>query len=149
MKTYENDGNVDYEDLRGGGISEVKGYGPCDTCKEPDRWMKFEMACPACSNRSTGSWYHDKDGCRGSYMEMSNKGILKCYKCSLALNMANWRFDCSAHGGGYRAMNEDSWRKAMGIALTLPKADRLTNQVVMELNRFVTNHPEKFGFSGY
>ena len=37
MKTYENDGNVDYEDLRGGGISEVKGYGPCDTCKEPDR----------------------------------------------------------------------------------------------------------------
>ena len=29
MKSYENDGNVNYADLRGGGIGEVKGYGPC------------------------------------------------------------------------------------------------------------------------
>lgn len=29
MKTYENDGNVNYDDLSGGDISEVKGYGSC------------------------------------------------------------------------------------------------------------------------
>jgi hypothetical protein len=29
MKTYENDGSVNYDDLNGGSISEVKGYGPC------------------------------------------------------------------------------------------------------------------------
>jgi hypothetical protein len=29
MKSYENDGNVNYDDLSGGNVSEVKGYGPC------------------------------------------------------------------------------------------------------------------------
>lgn len=28
MKTYENDGNLNYADLNGGSIGEVKGYGP-------------------------------------------------------------------------------------------------------------------------
>jgi len=31
MKTYERDERVNYDDLSGGGISEVKGYGPCLT----------------------------------------------------------------------------------------------------------------------
>ena len=30
MKTYENDGNVNYDDLSGGGVGESKGYGPCN-----------------------------------------------------------------------------------------------------------------------
>ena len=29
MKTYENDGSVNYDDLNSSDISEVKGYGPC------------------------------------------------------------------------------------------------------------------------
>jgi len=29
MKSYENDGNLNYDDLSGGGVGEVKGYGPC------------------------------------------------------------------------------------------------------------------------
>jgi len=29
MKTYENDGNVNYDDLSVGDVSEVRGYGPC------------------------------------------------------------------------------------------------------------------------
>src|SRR3954447_1091060 len=29
MKNYENDGNLNYDDLNGSGISEAKGYGPC------------------------------------------------------------------------------------------------------------------------
>ena|ERR1043166_10175480 len=29
MKTYENDGNLNYDDLKGDGLGEVKGYGPC------------------------------------------------------------------------------------------------------------------------
>jgi len=28
MKTYENDGNLNYDDLNGGSIGEAKGYGP-------------------------------------------------------------------------------------------------------------------------
>jgi hypothetical protein len=29
MKTYESDGSLNYADLSGGGIGEVKGHGPC------------------------------------------------------------------------------------------------------------------------
>jgi len=31
MKTYESDDNLSYDDLSGGGIGEVKGYGPTYT----------------------------------------------------------------------------------------------------------------------
>jgi hypothetical protein len=30
MKTYENDGNLNYDDLNGGSVGEVERYGPCD-----------------------------------------------------------------------------------------------------------------------
>ena len=29
MKTYESDGNLNYDDLNGGNVGEAKGYGPC------------------------------------------------------------------------------------------------------------------------
>lgn len=29
LKTYESDGSLDYDDLVGGDVGEVKGYGPC------------------------------------------------------------------------------------------------------------------------
>jgi hypothetical protein len=29
MKSYENDSNVNYDDLNSGDVGEVKGYGPC------------------------------------------------------------------------------------------------------------------------
>lgn len=29
METYENDGNLSYEDLIGGDMGEARGYGPC------------------------------------------------------------------------------------------------------------------------
>jgi hypothetical protein len=128
-----------------------KGYGPCDICGKDEAWMDFKMSCPAkyCTDNSPDYWYHASFRCLGSRMEISNKGILRCKGCRLAYNMANWEFACSEHGGGYREMNEDSWRKAMGDALRMPKSDRITNQVIMQLNIYVTNHPEKFGFSSF
>src|SRR6185437_10042762 len=60
MKTYENDGNVNYDDLISGGIGEGKGYGPCApsycscdcprgdcNCKSNERFVKLLMPCPA------------------------------------------------------------------------------------------------------
>jgi len=34
MKSYESDGNLNYDDLKGGSIGEVRGCGPCtsDNC---------------------------------------------------------------------------------------------------------------------
>jgi len=35
MKSYENDGNLNYDDLNSDSVGEVKGYGPC-TWNNPD-----------------------------------------------------------------------------------------------------------------
>ena len=43
MKTYEYDANLNYDDLSGGGIGEVKGYGPCNTCGNPNITFKLAM----------------------------------------------------------------------------------------------------------
>jgi len=47
MKTYESDGNSNYDDLNSGDVGESKGYGPCGTCNKPVRTIEFKMACPA------------------------------------------------------------------------------------------------------
>ena len=39
MKTYESDGNLNYDDLNGG-LDEVKGYGPCYRCS-----VRYDCNC--------------------------------------------------------------------------------------------------------
>jgi len=41
MKTYENDGSLNYDDLSDGSVSEVKGYGPCHSCG--NRNLQFRL----------------------------------------------------------------------------------------------------------
>jgi hypothetical protein len=36
METYENDGSLNYDDLSGGSVGEVKGYGPCYVCDKDE-----------------------------------------------------------------------------------------------------------------
>src|SRR4051794_26212017 len=43
MKTYETDDNLNYADLSGGDVGEVKGYGPCSSCSGSNRNLKFEL----------------------------------------------------------------------------------------------------------
>lgn len=64
IKGYENDGNLSYDDLSGGNLGEVKGYGPCSgscrcncprsdcNCESGERYVKVYMPCPAdgCGN---------------------------------------------------------------------------------------------------
>jgi hypothetical protein len=58
MKTYENDGNLNYDDLRGGSVGESKGHGPCSskycTCYASSGYAPLYMKCPYCSR-------HDRD----------------------------------------------------------------------------------------
>jgi hypothetical protein len=54
----------------------------------------------------------------------------------------NWNFACSKHEGDYREMAQDSWEISMSIALATGKATQTTK----DLNVYVTNHPEEFGF---
>jgi len=59
MKTYENDANLNYDDLNGGNVGEAKGYGPCRrynsycNCDSDERWADLVVACPAKGCMST------------------------------------------------------------------------------------------------
>jgi len=55
MKTYENDGNLNYDDLNSGKMDEVKGYGPCsdyrcygsNACEPGESFYPLYTSCPA------------------------------------------------------------------------------------------------------
>jgi hypothetical protein len=61
MKTYENDGNLNYDDLKSGNIGEAEGYGPCSpsycsgcdcsrsdcNCRSGEKFVKLYISCPA------------------------------------------------------------------------------------------------------
>jgi|SRR6185312_5689825 len=67
VKTYE--GSVNYADLNGGDVGEVKGYGPCSpsycnncscprsdcNCESGERYIKLCMPCPAVKKDSYGN----------------------------------------------------------------------------------------------
>ncbi|PWU06981.1 MAG: hypothetical protein C5B43_01000 [Verrucomicrobia bacterium] len=74
MKTYENDGSVNYDDLRVYDICMCRGYGPCDgywscgdsrcsgsnACLRNERFFDLKTPCPAadCPKRQTGPTTH-------------------------------------------------------------------------------------------
>jgi len=98
MKSYENDGNLNYDDLSGGSVGEVKGYGPCYVCDEPTRWTYLKVGCPAIGcpkkDKPASHWYH---WC-GGRAEISNKAMIKCENCySANFHMSEWNFICSSH----------------------------------------------------
>jgi hypothetical protein len=56
MKTYESDGSLNYDDLSGGGLGEVEGYGPCHKycgydnkncmCYVGEEYVALYLTCP-------------------------------------------------------------------------------------------------------
>ena len=94
MKSYEGDSKVNYDDLSGGGVGEVKGYGPCEH-SNPDcthfayqspPWVQLYLACPAtgCPNRQCYSWVHSS--CEKPIYISTNLD-LKCVRCNNPSNM--------------------------------------------------------------
>jgi hypothetical protein len=47
LKNYKNDGSFNYDDLSGGSVGEVEGYGPCSVCSKDTVWIDLYIACPA------------------------------------------------------------------------------------------------------
>jgi len=87
MKTYE--GDVNYDDLNGGDVGEVGGYGPCRVCSQPTKSVAFKLACPAvyCDDKEPGYWSHV--GCGDSRMQITNKGDISCDSCGVSYSMVN------------------------------------------------------------
>jgi hypothetical protein len=161
MKTYESDGNLNYDDLKGGGVDEEKGYGPCRSsycndcscplsscrCRTNEKFVKLWSVCPAvdCEVRGISTtpshWIHSSDG---EYTWMSNQARIRCQGCGVVDRMTKWRFRCSAHKGDkdpYRRVDPDSIDAALAWSLTVKK-DNSTSQVVRELIRWILDGKE-------
>ena len=162
MKTYENDGNLNYADLSGGDVGEAKGYGPCRSsycndcscplsscsCKTSEGFVKLWTVCPAIEcdvrgiSKTPSHWVHSSDG---EYTWMSNQARIRCQGCGVLAHMTKWRFRCSAHRGEnqYRKVGRESFYEALGWSLIMQK-DNKTNQVVADLTDWIRKHPEEW-----
>jgi len=122
MKTYG--GNVNYDDLIGGEVGEVKGYGPCHysnadcTHYTSEGWIQLYLGCPAvdCRDRfregSASTWVHHN--C--DYPIYISKNLeIKCIKCNRPSNMLNWNFNCytDRHKGGFRETSYEIFANAL------------------------------------
>ena len=140
MKDYKTDENLNYDDLNGGDVGPREGYGPCGVCKKAEQYVDLKVACFSCSNPHVSTWYHDKDGCRSSNTQISNKAYIKCKSCGTDRHMSNWNFECSWHRGKPQSINRKAYNKAMSIALGMDDC----SQVVTDLSTYIVYHPEKF-----
>jgi len=131
MKTYENDGNVNYDDLNGGDIGEVKGYGPCYTIKpncicfvnQRPQWIQLYMRCPGinegrrCRNPEYSSWVHNN--CDYP-IYISTDLDIKCIMCDRPSHMTNWKFNCYdyRHPGDFIGTNYNIFLNAASLINT-------------------------------
>jgi len=143
VKSYENDGNLRYDDLSGGSVGEVKGYGPCDTCRLSTQWTYLYISCPAAgcpgNNRYTRSnWVHRYCG---GYAKISNKARIECSKCERNRHMSVWNFKCSEHSGDTdESVTRKSFNKSLGLAMQNEDCD----QVIADLAVYITNHKSEW-----
>jgi len=124
MKNYENDGNLNFDDLIGGNIGDAQGYGPCSwsnkdcTCYISQGLIPLHLACPAtgCTNKEAYQWIHNS--CSGR-IYISTEAYLKCMSCSTTGHIKNWSFACSTHPGNFLPTTVDDCIDALGTVLKL------------------------------
>jgi len=151
MKTYENDGNLNYDDLNSGSVGEAEGYGPCwrcsvrtdCDCKSGERWCDLRVPCPSdrCmgKDRPITGWVHSRD----SYTtQISNKARIRCTKhgCSVS-HMSNWEFACSAHRGEFEPVSHSSFKVALFCSLECAGSDA---DIMWELYRYVRDNKHEW-----
>jgi len=147
MENYESDGSLDYDDLSGGSIDEVKGYGPCNfsnrycSCRSGERWVSLHIACPVpgCkrNDNDTSYWRHKPDG---NIVQMSSQARIQCTKsggCWYPSHVKNWAFICSSHGGTPESTDETSYLSAVVMANQLKRLDR---QLAVQLMQYLTEN---------
>jgi len=123
IKNYEK-GDVNYDDLSGSDVGEVKGYGPClysnadCTHYTSSGWVQLYLGCPAveCGERARNysTWVHARCG----YPIYISKNLeMQCISCENPSYMLSWRFKCSSnkHKGGYRETNYEIFANALTL----------------------------------
>jgi hypothetical protein len=141
MKGYENDANLNYDDLDSWSLGVVecygpgcKGYWPCgdsrcngyssDSCKTNERFHVLYTPCPAerCPNRYRENrvsyyWVHDNSGCgnngSSSRDKISDECRIRCPDCFNTTHMKHHKFKCSAHKDQHRWTSSVSYYTAL------------------------------------
>ena len=138
MKTYESDGNLNYDDLNSGGnIGEVKGYGPC-SWDNPDcecyisasdgRYVPLYLVCPApkdrypwCTDKTRGQFTHGSNNC-GGRRYINTDLMVKCMKCGSVNHVTKSVFRCSSHkDDAYIGASKSEFGKAITMLNNLSK----------------------------
>lgn len=147
LKNYNTDEKVNdsYENELNsyGDIGIAKGFGPCYVCNKPIEWTNLYIPCLVadCGNRNLTYQTHS-NGCGGN-LEVSTRGYIRCKRCWVESHIDNWNFSCSSHGGSEGGLtNNRSFRKALGLTLTMDNVD----QVVSDLTVYVSSHKEQFNY---
>ena len=132
MQSYESDGNLNYDDLSGGDISETKGYGPCYKdcgwanpdcqCYIGESCVPLHLVCPApknawpyCTDKTPGPFYHG-GGCGGSSYINTNLYI-RCMKpgCGATIHIRDAEFACSSHASNYSKASKEAFGNALTV----------------------------------
>jgi hypothetical protein len=145
MKDYQVDEKVNYDDLSGGSVGEVGGYGPCErycsrkdnpqcTCYIDDGYIPLNSACPSCrySPDTKRQWYH---AYCGSQMYISTSAYIKCMKCPKTLKWKEWKFRCShsEHKSYESPISGQIFLTALNIASSMHADDPRINRMIVEI----------------
>lgn len=141
MKTYEVDDNLNYDDLNGGSIGKVGGYGPCyERCGDNNpycffqEWMDLYTSCPAegCTNTNITSWSHKGLDC-GS-LEISDHANIRCKGCWTVTHASKWPFPaCSDHRGVPKKATYDSFTKSLNLAFKVQGNKKVMKRLLQHL----------------
>ena len=146
MKTYENDGSVNYDELNGGSIGEVRGYGPIVQSDYWGDWEYLEIPCVSkdCSStdKTPRQWYHDDEDCRsyGQRMLWSTKARIKCIYCDNPSHISNWLFKCH-RCPKYGEYLKTKYLKAIKIAHDASKVNPNFSSMLFE---YIADHESEF-----
>lgn len=127
IENYQ-EGNLNYDDLSGGDVGEVKGYGPCsdyrcygsNACQSGEYFYPLKVPCPAIVCRNKGgspiSWVHDRPGCGYNTSKISNKARIRCPDCFNTSHMKYHNFKCSRHMDKHEETSSTSFGDALFVA---------------------------------
>lgn len=160
MKSYEG-GDLNYSDLSGGSVGEIKGCGPCSpsycsgcdcsrsdcNCHSGEKFVKLYISCPAdgCpgGKKTPTHWVHAKDS---EYTWISNQARIRCGRsyCSTD-HMKDWSFNCGDryHNGQYLSASYTSFKEAIRMISDGEWGDNdyKTDDVMFHLHRYIRKNP--------
>lgn len=146
LKNYENDGEVNYDDLSGG-VGEARGYGPVVQSDYWGDWEYLEIPCVSkdcpVNDKSPRQWVHAGEDCRSSYtqrMLWSTKARIKCIYCDSPSHISNWAFKCH-RCPKYGDYDLTKYLKAIKIA---HEAEKVNKSFASMLFDYIADNPGEF-----